>query len=75
MKYILLTSTLFLVLFTRGQESFYSHINLGKFQSNYSDTVIYDIEIQYNQFGYSGNAPLFVQVWFPSLKPSKVVNI
>lgn len=67
MKYILLLLIFFLTLFATAQESFYDHVNFGKFQSNYSNTVIYDSEIQYNQFGYSGDAPLFVQVWFPTL--------
>jgi len=66
MKHILFLSIFFLTLFARGQESFYDHVNLGLFQINYCDTVIYDSEIPYNQFGYSGDAPIFVQTWFPS---------
>ncbi len=65
MKYILLLPVFFLTFFASGQQSFYDLINFGKFQSNYYDTVIYDSEIHYKQFGYSGDAPLFVQVWFP----------
>lgn len=66
MKHILLLSIFFFSLIARGQESFYDHLKFGSFQSNYCDTVIYDSEIQYSQFGYSGDAPLFVQIWFPS---------
>lgn len=68
MKYILLITLCSFSLFTRGQESYYDIIDLGEFQINYDDTVIYDNEIPYNQFGYSGDAPLFVQIWFPTKK-------
>jgi hypothetical protein len=66
MKYILLITLCSFNLFTKGQESYYDFIDLGEFQINYDDTVINDYEIPYNQFGYSGDAPLFVQVWFPA---------
>jgi hypothetical protein len=41
-------------------------IELGKYQIGYCDSVVYDHEIQYDQYGYSGKAPIFVQIWFPS---------
>lgn len=58
----------FPVLTVKGQGSYYDHIELGEYSVNYSDSIIYDPEIQYQQYGYSGSAPLFVQIWFPSVK-------
>jgi len=59
-----------IILHVHGQQAYYDHIKLGEYEINFSDTIIYDQEIQYNQFGYSGFAPLFVQIWFPSTKLS-----
>jgi dienelactone hydrolase len=59
------------VLTVKGQGSYYDHIEFGKYRINYSDSIIYDPEIKYKQYGYSGSSPLFVQIWFPSIK-SKV---
>lgn len=56
--------------FLNAQGAYYDLVNLGEYQINYSDTIIYDHEIQYNQYGYAGDAPLFVQLWFPSAKIS-----
>jgi dienelactone hydrolase len=55
-----------LVLQVKAQASYYDHIDFGTYSINYSDTILYDTEIHYFQYGYSGKAPLFVQVWFPS---------
>ena len=54
-----------------AQDSFYNHLEFGKYTINYADTLIYDAEINYQQFGYSGSAPLFAQIWFPSTKSKK----
>jgi dienelactone hydrolase len=56
------------VFSVKAQDSYYDHIAVGKYSVRYSDTVIYDPAIHYEQYGYSGPAPLFVQVWFPSMK-------
>jgi len=52
----------------KAQGSYYEHISIGEYNVRYSDTVIYDPSIHYEQYGYSGPAPLFVQIWFPSRK-------
>lgn len=52
----------------KAQGSYYEHISIGEYNVRYSDTVIYDQEIHYEQYGYSGPGPLFVQIWFPSMK-------
>lgn len=35
------------------------------FEIGYYDTLIYNHNVSYNQFGYNGPAPLFVQIWHP----------
>jgi pimeloyl-ACP methyl ester carboxylesterase len=48
-----------------AQPSFYDVLAPGPYGVGYSDTVKFDLEIQYSQYGYDGPAPAFVQVWFP----------
>lgn len=55
----------------QAQNSYYKYIQLGKLEVAYCDTVLYDPEIVYTQYGYSGNAPIFVQIWYPS---DKILN-
>ena len=52
------------------QNSFYEEVELGKYKVGYFDTLAYDMEQQYNQFGYEGPAPIFIQVWHPLKKSS-----
>lgn len=67
MKHLLIFGILFsLLLSATAQDSYYKHISLGKNKVGYSDTIIYDNEISYNQYGYEGKAPMFVQIWFPT---------
>jgi len=63
---ILSVISFFSVLLVKAQGSYYDHIDFGAYTVNYSDTILYDTEIHYAQYGYSGRAPLFVQMWFPS---------
>lgn len=49
------------------QDSFYDHVELGPYSIGFCDSIIYDDEIQYNQYGYRGKAPIFLQIWFPAL--------
>lgn len=63
------------VCIVEAQDSYYDHIDLGKYKINYTDTLIYDSEIKYNQYEYSGSAPLFVQVWYPSAKKKNIKKI
>ena len=48
-----------------AQQSIYDFIGLGEYGIGYANTIIYDTEIDYDQYGYSGKAPIFVQVWYP----------
>lgn len=48
-----------------AQQSFYSAIQLGDYGVGYSFDIIYNEKQQYQQHGYSGAAPLFVQIWHP----------
>ncbi|HRE75220.1 MAG TPA: hypothetical protein PK798_10790 [Flavobacteriales bacterium] len=51
-----------------AQTSYYDFLPLGKHRVAFFDTIIYDQHKIYNQYGYSGSSPLFVQVWFPNKK-------
>lgn len=48
-----------------AQDSFYSDIQLGTYAVGYFDTVIYNEAAKYEQYGYQGAAPIFVQIWHP----------
>ncbi|HAT64809.1 MAG TPA: hypothetical protein DCS66_09425, partial [Flavobacteriaceae bacterium] len=48
-----------------GQNSFYELIELGTFKVGYFDSIIYNEDENYQQYGYVGAAPLFVQIWHP----------
>ncbi len=58
---------LFLVCFVSSiaQQSIYDFIGLGEHSIGYANTVIYDTAIDYDQYGYSDKAPIFVQIWYP----------
>jgi len=53
------------VIAVSAQNSYYPSLDWGTYKINYTDTIIYDNEILYNEFNYKGKAPLFVQIWFP----------
>jgi len=67
-KKYLLISLLFSHVYSniRSEETFYDYVTLGNYSVGYYDTLIFDDQIHYEQYGYKGNAPLFVQVWFPT---------
>ncbi len=48
------------------QDSFYDHVSLGSYDVGFCDSIIYDDEIHYNQYGYEGKIPIFLQIWFPA---------
>lgn len=50
----------------KAQDSFYDYLELGDNKIGYYDTLIYSKVINYNQFQYSGPAPIFIKVWYPS---------
>lgn len=62
----LIAITLLLISFhIQGQDSFYDVIQLGDYEIGYSDSIIFNENENYNQFGYSGAAPMFIQIWHP----------
>ena len=48
-----------------GQTSFYENLEFATYKVGFADTLIFNEELTYEQFGYKGPAPLFVQVWYP----------
>ncbi len=48
-----------------AQNNFYQSIALGQYTVGFCDTILFDESITYNEFGYHGAAPLFVQIWHP----------
>lgn len=52
-------------MYGQGQDSFYNVIKLGEYGIGYSESIIFNDKESYNQFGYSGAAPMFVQIWHP----------
>lgn len=53
---------------SNSQDSFYDYIEIGDYQIGFSDTIIYNTSLNYEQFEYNGSSPLFVQIWFPLTK-------
>jgi pimeloyl-ACP methyl ester carboxylesterase len=68
MKYVTLIVLInvFLPDYSAAQDSFYDYLSMGNYTVIYSDTVIFDENIDYKQYGYSGAAPLFLKIWYPS---------
>lgn len=48
-----------------AQETFYDYLKPGKYNVGYSDSIIYNPSLTYDEYGYSGPWPLFVKIWFP----------
>ncbi|MBK9592579.1 MAG: hypothetical protein IPO32_14145 [Crocinitomicaceae bacterium] len=69
MKPILSITALVICLSSSAQDSFYTELEMGKYDVGFFDTLLYSDSSQYNQYGYTGPAPLFVQVWHP-IKPT-----
>lgn len=44
----------------------YEQFRFGGFQAGYFDTVLYDSDFEYAEFGYEGHKPVFVQIWYPT---------
>lgn len=53
---------LLISMYGQGQDSFYNVIKLGEYGIRYSESIIFNDKEGYNQFGYSGSAPMFVQI-------------
>jgi dienelactone hydrolase len=66
MKNLFAFFTLLTLTIANSQESYYDHVKLGKYHVAYTDTILYDASLEYKQFGYEGDAPLFVQIWHPT---------
>ncbi len=47
-------------------------LEYGIYQIGFYDTLIYNQDLPYEGFGYSGSTPLFVQVWYPLDRNEKV---
>lgn len=72
MKSISTILILFLIVVSSfGQNSFNKYITLGDYWVGFCDTVIYNHDQSYSQYDYSGDAPLFVQIWHPIVKGTK----
>lgn len=52
-------------LSSKAQDSFYNYVELGEYSIGYFDSIIYNPEISYQQFGYVGSTPIFAKIWFP----------
>lgn len=68
MKSIISSAAIVIFLNGYAQDSFYSELEMGKYDVGFFDTLIYSDSSQYKQYGYNGPAPLFVQIWHP-VKP------
>lgn len=49
----------------RAGTTFYDCIPTGTYQVAFTDTLLFSSKYNYKAFSYSGNKPLFVQVWHP----------
>lgn len=68
MKAILSITVIVICFNSSAQDSFYTELDMGKYDVGFFDSLIFSDSSQYNQYGYNGTAPLFVQVWHP-IKP------
>lgn len=53
-----------------SQDNFYDFIELGDYSVGFSDTLLIDETVKYQEFGYDGGVPLFVNIWHPIEKVS-----
>lgn len=49
-----------------AQDSFYNYIEFGDYDIAFTDSVIYDHGMTYDQLGYNGPMPIFLKIWFPT---------
>ncbi len=66
-KIILLLTLLNFQVYLNAQESFQDYVTMGEFNVEYTDTIIFDDSLEYEFMDYKGSAPLFVQIWCPSI--------
>lgn len=64
-KYLIPLICCFISSTSIGQKSFNDFIDYGDYSIGYFDSLIYNSNQHYVQHGYSGDAPLFVQIWHP----------
>lgn len=60
--------TFFLSQSIIAQENFYDYVKPGKYQVGLTDTVIFDTQYNYEEFGYKGKKPYFIKIWHPIKK-------
>jgi predicted alpha/beta-fold hydrolase len=48
-----------------AQNIYYESLALGSYNVGFTDTILYQKEKPYKQYGYEGDAPIFVQIWHP----------
>ncbi len=48
-----------------AQTSIYDYMPLGKYHVGYTEDLLYIENSIYEQFGYSGKAPMFIRIWHP----------
>lgn len=65
MKNIVLLLLSCYVLNGSAQHSFYSLLPEGAYQVGFFDTLLLNQEQNYQQYSYSGAAPIFLQIWHP----------
>lgn len=51
-----------------AQNPIYNLLDIGPYNVKFTDTVLYDHQMEYKQYGYSGLAPIFVNIWYPDTK-------
>jgi len=58
-----------------AQQNAYEFINLGEYAVGYIDTTIYNPNQNYEGFGYGGEAPIFLKIWYPLTSPPKTTTM
>ena len=51
--------------FSFAQDNFYKYLEMGEYKVGFTDTLIFNNDVNYYGFDYSGGAPLFIQIWYP----------
>lgn len=69
-RFIFFVVLFFISLTFHAQDTFYNYLSMGKNEVGYCDSLLFDSEITYSQYSYSGSSPLFIQIWFPLKKSS-----
>ena len=70
MKALVTLLVLLLGTACNAQVDFHRTIPLGGREVGFFDALVYDDDGTYEEFGYSGAAPRFVQVWYPLTAPA-----